>query len=77
MIMEVRTTKLKLISRERINNRRKYDKMCKKIIKWVSKYNKKSIKKGKNNEFLIRTKEHSCLVKSGRYGFIIGLKEVA
>lgn len=72
MIMEIRTINtLKLIDTQEIKSRRKYEKMCKKLTKLVLKHDKKA----KNNEFLIRVKQNSYIVKSGNYGFVIGLKK--
>lgn len=76
MIMEIRAINtLKLIDIQEIKSRRKFDKMCKKLTKLVLKYDKKSQKEGKNNEFLIRVKKNSYIVKSGRYGFVVGIKK--
>lgn len=76
MIMEIRAINtLKLIDTQEIKNRRKFDKMCKKITKLVKKHDKKSQKEGKNEEFLIRVKKNSYIVKSGRYGFVVGIKK--
>ncbi|MGN0966286.1 MAG: hypothetical protein ACI4OP_01655 [Candidatus Coprovivens sp.] len=72
MIMEIRAINtLKLIDTQEIKSRRKYEKMCKKLTKLVLKHDKKA----KNNEFLIRVKQNSYIVKSGKYGFVIGLKK--
>lgn len=76
MIMEIRTINtLKLIDTQEIKSRRKFDKMCKKLTKLVLKHDKKSQKEGKNEEFLVRVKQNSYIVKSGKYGFVIGLKK--
>ena len=76
MIMEIRAINtLKLIDMQEIKSRRKFDKMCRKLTKLVLKYDKKSQKQGKHNEFLIRVKQNSYIVKSGKYGFVIGLKK--
>lgn len=72
MIMEIRAINtLKLIYTQEIKSRRKYEKMCKKLTKLVLKHDKKA----KNNEFLIRVKQNSYIVKSGNYGFVVGLKK--
>ena len=72
MIMEIRAINtLKLIDTQEIKSRRKYEKMCKKLTKLVLKHDKKA----KNNEFLIRAKQNSYIVKSGKYVFVIGLKK--
>lgn len=69
MIMEIRTVhNLKLIHSEKIKKYRKYVKMCNKLAKWVLKHKK-------NDEFLVRVKNNSFIVKSGDYGFVVGLKE--
>ena len=76
MIMEIRAINtLKLIDMQEIKSRRKFDKMCRKLTKLVLKHDKKSQKQGKYNEFLIRAKQNSYIVKSGKYGFVIGLKK--
>ena len=76
MIMEIRAINtLKLIDMQEIKSRRKFDKMCRKLTKLVLKYDKKSQKKGKHNEFLIRAKQNSYIVKSGRHGFVVGIKK--
>ena len=76
MIMEIRAIHtLKLIDMQEIKSRRKFDKMCRKLTKLVLKHDKKSQKQGKYNEFLIRAKQNSYIVKSGKYGFVIGLKK--
>ena len=76
MIMEIRAINtLKLIDMQEIKSRRKFDKMCKKLTKLVLKHDKKSQKQGKYNEFLIRAKQNSYIVKSGKYGFVVGLKK--
>jgi hypothetical protein len=76
MIMEIRAINtLKLIDTQEIKSRRKFDKMCKKLTKLVLKHDKKSQKEGKNEEFLIRVKKNSYIVKSGRYGFVVGIKK--
>lgn len=76
MIMEIRAINtLKLIDMQEIKSRRKFDKMCKKLTKLVLKHDKKSQKQGKYNEFLIRVKQNSYIVKNGKYGFVIGLKK--
>lgn len=77
MIMEIRAINtLKLIDTQEIKSRKKYEKMCKKLTKLVLKHDKKSQKQGKHNEFLIRVKQNSYIVKSGKYGFVIGLKKI-
>ena len=77
MIMEIRAINtLKLIDMQEIKSRRKFDKMCRKLTKLVLKHDKKSQKQGKHNEFLIRVKQNSYIVKSGKYGFVIGLKKI-
>ena len=76
MIMEIRAINtLKLIDMQEIKSRRKFDKMCRKLTKLVLKYDKKSQKEGKNEEFLIRVKKNSYIVKSGGYGFVVGIKK--
>ena len=76
MIMEIRAINtLKLIDTQEIKSRRKYEKMCKKLTKLVLKHDKKSQKQGEHNEFLIRAKQNSYIVKSGKYGFVVGLKK--
>ena len=76
MIMEIRAINtLKLIDMQEIKSRRKFDKMCKRLTKLVLKHDKKSQKEGKNEEFLIRVKKNSYIVKSGRYGFVVGIKK--
>lgn len=76
MIMEIRAINtLKLIDTQEIKSRRKFDKMCRKLTKLVLKHDKKSQKQGKYNEFLIRAKQNSYIVKSGKYGFVVGLKK--
>lgn len=76
MIMEIRAINtLKLIDTQEIKSRRKFDKMCRKLTKLVLKHDKKSQKQGKHNEFLIRAKQNSYIVKSGKYGFVVGLKK--
>ena len=76
MIMEIRAINtLKLIDMQEIKSRRKFDKMCRKLTKLVLKHDKKSQKQGKYNEFLIRAKQNSYIVKSGKYGFVVGLKK--
>ena len=72
MYLEVRDLKFNLITREKIKNHRKYGKAIKKAIKLVDKYNNKV---AEELELMIRVREHSFLVKSGNYGFIIGVKE--
>ena len=72
MIMEIRAINtLKLIDTQEIKSRRKFDKMCRKLTKLVLKHEKKA----KNNEFWIRVKQKSYIVKSGKYGFVVGLKK--
>lgn len=76
MIMEIRAVNtLKLLDRQEIKNRKKYEKMCKKLTKWVLKHERYKQKFNKNEEFLIRIKNNSYIVKSGNYGFVIGLKK--
>ena len=76
MIMEIRAINtLKLIDMQEIKSRRKFDKMCRKLTKLVLKHDKKSQKQGKYNEFLIRAKQNSYIVKSGKYGFVVGIKK--
>ena len=76
MIMEIRAINtLKLIDTQEIKSRRKFDKMCRKLTKLVLEHDKKSQKQGKYNEFLIRAKQNSYIVKSGNYGFVVGLKK--
>ena len=73
MIMEIRAINtLKLIDTQEIKSRRKFDKMCRKLTKLVLEHDKKS---QKYNEFLIRAKQNSYIVKSGKYGFVVGLKK--
>ena len=76
MIMEIRAINtLKLIDTQEIKSRRKFDKMCRKLTKLVLKHDKMSQKQGKYNEFLIRAKQNSYIVKSGKYGVVVGLKK--
>lgn len=72
MIMEIRAINtLKLIDVKKIKSIKKYRKMCKKLTSLVLKHDKIN---NKCTDFLIRVEEHSYIVKSGNYGYIIGLK---
>lgn len=76
MIMEIRAVNtLRLLDKQEIKNRKKYEKTCKKLTKWVLKYERNRKKTNKNEKFLIRVKNNSYIVKSGNYGFVIGLKK--
>lgn len=72
MKLEIRNARnFKLLDSKNIRNKRAYYKTCRKLTKIVEKHDK--INKF-DNEFLIRVRKHSYLVKSNDYGFVVGLK---
>lgn len=77
MIMETRAVNtLTLLDLQKIKNKRKYSKMCKYLTKLVLKHHKNAKKRGEYEIVLMRTNKNSYLIKSGNYGFVVGLKRI-
>lgn len=70
-IMEIRSCRtLELINWQVIKGRKKYEKMCDKLAKLVLKHINNSL----DDEFLIRQKDNSYLVRNGKnYGYVVGI----
>lgn len=69
--LEIRNARtFELIDKQVLKNKRHFKKICKAVTKIILEYHKN------NKTILTRHGKNSYLIKCGKYGFVVGIKEM-